>query len=292
MDFSFWSSFFGSERSQTFSCHIKLLKTSLARSLSALMWNRINAETHFSNVPFQFPFHQRSSSNHPHYMRSHNQIWCCSRFRGEKKEEKKEKWPGVHVCGCVCPHPWGAVTSLPFSAPRQNGNGRAYYPDVCPLGPHTNTHRRRRIKSKKERSERRRECDCCYGNSWSWRETNIIVSLHLCRSSQQAPQLLNLWVSIQPLALGPYNWFVFRVTVWWTERISCTPHVSFCLWQCVRVLFFFFFCCIFTPVERRGSQTEIPLVIFGGRGNIFTVVIHPAPDKFTWLPSNNLPNVV
>lgn len=52
------------------------------------------------------------------------------------------------------------------------------------------------------------------------------------------------------------------------------------------------FCCIFTPVERSGRQPQIPSVIFGARGNIVTVVIHPAPDRFTWLPSNNLPNAV
>lgn len=148
----FFFVFFGSERSQTFSHHIKSLKTSLARSQSALMWNRINARTHFGDAPrVSFPSAERLKSPTLHAVPQSGLMLQTA--RAEKKKRTKND--------LVCAHnPRGAVTSPAFSAPRQNGNGCAYYPDVCPLVSHmdtctrTHTHAHKTYKVKKKREVR------------------------------------------------------------------------------------------------------------------------------------------
>lgn len=115
--------------------------------------------------------------------------------------------------------------------------------------------------------------------------TKVIVSLHLCGSSQWHLGSLISGSGLHPAAgSGTVHQELFH-----THKFGNTTHHNpACFCENKGVLF----CCIVTPVERRGSQTQIPRAIFGSRGNIFTVVIHPAPDKFTRLPSNNCCSIV
>lgn len=77
-----------------------------------------------------------------------------------------------------------------------------------------------------------------------------------------------------------------------SQSRNLTHREPACVCLRVRMSVCVLFCCIFTPVEIRQTDRQIPSVIFGAQGNIFPVVIHPVPDKFTWLPSNSLPNAV
>lgn len=112
--------------------------------------------------------------------------------------------------------------------------------------------------------------------------TKVIVSLHLCGSSQRRLSSLISGSGLHPAAGS-------GTVLFYTHKFGNTTHHNpVCVFVRTSVLF----CCIVTPVERRGSQTQIPWAIFGSRGNIFTVVIHPAPDNFPPLPSNNCCSIV
>lgn len=65
--------------------------------------------------------------------------------------------------------------------------------------------------------------------------TNVIVSLHLCRSSQRAPRLLNLWSPSSRWLCRPNNSFFFRFESRWEHNTLQTcvrrhPRVGY-LWS-------------------------------------------------------------
>lgn len=106
--------------------------------------------------------------------------------------------------------------------------------------------------------------------------TKVIVSLHLCRSNQLTRRLLNLRVWSPS---SHWSWNCTRGAFF--SRSPVQEHNALQTWMCYCENKCVLLCCILTPVEKRGSQTQIPWAIFRAGGKYFH---HPS---FTWLPTNN-----